>query len=114
MISSSLLADLLLNKWIIGAFGGLIALVYAYLKGKQNANKNNELEKAEAERALNSRLRAAEAKNQHLEKKGDQINGKISSADTIDSIISLWNEINAPKSGSGNAPKDTKGDGDPR
>lgn len=109
MISSSLM-DLLLNKYVLGTLGGLIAILYAYIKGRSNANRDNELEKLEEERKLNARVRAAEAKNQFLEKKGEQINGKITSADTIDTLISLFNEIQSSKSSGSPSPKDPKRD----
>lgn len=107
MISSSLI-DLLLNKYSLGILGGLGALLYAYFKGKNKANLDHTLEQIEEERKLNSRLRAAEAKNQHLEKKGEQINGKITSADTIDSLISLFNEVQSDQAKSSDASKDGK------
>lgn len=106
MISSSL-AALLFNKYTIGIFSGLIGLLWAYLKGKSNANRQNELEKLEAERALNSRIRAAEAKNQFLEKKGEKRNEAINNADTIDDLISLWNSQQSDKSSDGSSDKDS-------
>jgi len=107
MISSELLG-ILLNKYALGSIAVLISLVYAYLKGKSAAKELDRLQQLEAEKAQAARLRAAEAKNAYLEKKGEQINGKITSADTIDSLIGLFNEINTPKSSSDLSDKNGK------
>jgi hypothetical protein len=91
MISSSIM-DLLLNKYVIGSLGVLISLIYAYFKGSAAARKDGEIADLEAARALQARIRAAEAKNQFLEKQGQLQNEKIDTADTIDELLGLWDE----------------------
>lgn len=107
MITSELL-PLILNKWAIGGLAGLIALIIAYFKGSASAKQAAIAAEALAERALNARLRAAEAKNIFLEKKGEVKREEINAADSIDGLIKLFNQINNPKSTSGDALKDTE------
>lgn len=89
----SLLTSLLQSKLAM-AIGGILAAVgLVYFKGYSSAKSSDETDQLEAEEAQDSRIRAAQAKNDFLEKTGVQTNAKISSADTVDSIISLFNEV---------------------
>jgi len=91
MINSSIL-DLVLNKYVLGSFGVLISLIYVYFKGSKSAKDAAEKAALEVERALSSRLRAAEAKNQHIEKQGATKNETINSANTMDELLRLWDK----------------------
>lgn len=92
MISSSIL-DLLLNKYVLGSIAGFIALIVAYFKGSASAKQAAEDERIRAEHAQSVKLRAAEAKNTFLEKKGETANENINSTSNIDQLIGMFNEI---------------------
>lgn len=96
MISSSII-DLLMNKYALGGIAVFISLIVAYFKGHSAASRAAEEAQILAQAAIQSKLRAAEAKNQHLEKKGEKANEIINSANSIDELISLWNAFQAGK-----------------
>jgi len=96
MITAALL-NFLLNKYVIGSIAGIIALIYAYQKGSSAAEKANEEARLLARAKLQSKIRAAEAKNAFLEKKGDKINADISNAKSIDQLLGLWDSHSAGK-----------------
>lgn len=97
MISSDIIS-LILNKYVLGSAAILISLVVAYFKGHAAASRAAEEARILAQAALQSKLRAAEAKNQFLEKKGEKTDEIINSAGSIDELISLWNQIQSGKS----------------
>lgn len=107
MITGSIV-ELLLNKYVLGSVGVLVALIIAYFKGSSSATKALEAEKALLEKAQQSRIRAAEAKNQFLEKKGEQQNEKINSGSTIDDLLGMWNEIQSSKAPGTDSDKNPK------
>ena len=104
---TNLIIDLISNKWVIASFAALIGLITAYFKGSSAAKKSAEAERALEEKALQSRLRAAEAKNLHLEKKGQQENEKINTADSISRLIGLFDALQR-KGPSGSSDKNPK------
>lgn len=104
MISSELIG-LLLNKYVLGGVSVLIGLVIAYFKGSKAAKEAAAYALAEAERAQQARLRAAEAKNAFLEKKGEQTNEKINSSDTVDELLGLWNSLQSKQGKDGSSDK---------
>lgn len=106
MISSNLIS-LLANKYVLGSLSVLIALLVAYFKGSSAAKRSAELDRFEAERAEQSRLRAAEAKNLFLEKQGEKKNEEINSADAIDTLIGMWDSLQ-PKGKRGPSDKNPK------
>lgn len=104
MISSEVLS-LLLNKYVLGSLGALVALIYAYLKGSAAAKQVAEDEKIRQEHAQSVKLRAAEAKNDFLEKKGEKTNETINTANTIDQLIGMFDAL---QSGQGKSPDANK------
>lgn len=107
MVSSELIG-LLLNKYVLGAGAVLVALILAYFKGSNAAEDAAKAAEALQERARSAKLRAAEAKNAHLEKTGAAKNEKINNAGSIDELLGLWDQINSPKGSGGDADKDPK------
>lgn len=101
----ALLLELVANKYVLGSFSVLIALIVAYFKGHKASEKASEIKRIQAEAAQQSRLRAAEAKNVFLEKKGEKLNEIINNADSIDSLILLWNSFHASKSSGSSSDK---------
>lgn len=87
------LLPLLLNKFVLGSLAAIIALIAAYFKGSAAANKAAEAKRIYDEQALQSRIRAAEAKNQHLEKRGAKNNEAINNSDTIADLIQLFDSL---------------------
>ena len=99
------LLELIPIKYLLGGLGVLISLIVAYFKGSSAAKRSAEYDKMEAERALQSRIRSAEAKNQHLDKRGEKLNETINKSSTIDGLISMWNEIQSGKGKGGSSDK---------
>lgn len=99
------LLELILNKYVLGSLGALVALLVAYIKGRTAAKQAAEDEKIRQEHALSVKLRAAEAKNAFIEKKGEVSNETIDSADSIDKLIGMFDEVQSGKNPSGNADK---------
>lgn len=89
MITSEILG-LLLNKYVIGFIVISLGVITAYFKGSSVAKRAAEEARLLAEAQLQSRLRAKEAKNAFLEKKGEQTNATINNASSIDDLLSLW------------------------
>lgn len=107
MILSNLLG-LLLNKYVLGSLAVLISLIMAYFKGHAAATKSAEEDRILAEAAQQSRLRAAAAKNQFLEKKGEQTNETISSTDSISDLLKLWSAFQSGQDQSNPSDKNPK------
>lgn len=104
MISSEVIS-LVLNKYVLGGLSVFIGLVIAYFKGADAVKKANEAKRVLEERAQLARIRSAEAKNQFLQQKGQKTNEEITTSDSIDSLIRLFDSLKPEQGKSTDADK---------
>lgn len=85
----------------MGTLGAFIALFYAYLKGRSAMSQSDQEERDRQMAALQSRIRAQEAKNAFIKSKGDENNAKVDNAGTIDDLLGMW-DSQQPREGKSN------------
>jgi hypothetical protein len=88
--------SLLLSKEVLKVLlpiaGVLGAGFLVYFKGRSDANKKHQLERAEAERELNKDIRTAEKDNKVIKIRRNENVKKLRDARTIVDIIKLFRE----------------------
>lgn len=88
-----------LIQGILMVLGPLVVAIIVWFKGYSSGKSTAAANQAEAQRALDTQARAAEAKNQFTEKEAYDNIQKVRSADSS-SAINIWNQLGwGPKDG---------------